>query len=55
MGAGNECMIRLADETDGAPTTMIGGGRTALAVCGLSESGGWIMVPGDLESGEPGR
>ena len=50
MGAGNECAIRLTDETDGALTAMVGnpGGRAALAVCARQESGDWVMVDGTL-------
>ena len=48
IGAGNECMIRLTDETDGAQTTFLGGGRVPLAVCGRDESGDWWMVDGAL-------
>ena len=50
MGAGNECAIRLEDETDGALTAMVGnpGGRAALAVCARKESGDWVMVDGTL-------
>ena len=50
MGAGNECAIRLEDETDGALTAMVGnpGGRAALAVCARQESSDWVMVDGTL-------
>lgn len=50
MGAGNECAIRLEDETDGALTAMAGnpGGRAALAVCAREEAGDWVMVDGTL-------
>lgn len=47
FGVGNEC-FRLADDTDGAMTTGLGGGRVALAVCARDESGEWSMVPGIL-------
>ena len=51
MGVGNECLLRLGDELDGASTTIVGdpGGRPALAVCGrVSDSGEWVVVDGVL-------
>ena len=51
MGVGNECMVRLADEFEGALTTMVGGpgGRPALATCArVRDSAEWVVVDGVL-------